>query len=63
MNRLNVKRLDFAYCLWESVFLRIQVRANKRSGARFWKDPIINGTVKLLLFTYKIEVSIVLHLT
>ena len=32
-------------------------------GARFSKVPIINGPVKLLLFTCKIEVSIVLHLT
>ena len=32
-------------------------------GARFLKDPIINGHVKQLLFTCKIEVSIVLHLT
>ena len=30
-------------------------------GARFSKVPIINGPVKLLLFTWKIEVSIVLH--
>ena len=30
-------------------------------GARFSKVPIINGAVKLLLFTWKIEVSIVLH--
>ena len=29
--------------------------------ARFSKVPIINGPVKLLLFTYKIEFSIVLH--
>ena len=33
------------------------------SGALFSKVPIINGPVKLLLFTCKIEVSIVLHLT
>ena len=32
-------------------------------GARFSKVPIINGPVKLSLFTRKIEVSIVLHLT
>ena len=32
-------------------------------GARFSKAPIINGPVKLLLFTRKVEVSIVLHLT
>ena len=32
-------------------------------GARFSKVPIINGPVKLLLFTCKVEVSIVLHLT
>ena len=31
--------------------------------ARFSKAPIINGSVKLLLFTCKREVSIVLHLT
>ena len=30
-------------------------------GARFSKFPIINGPVKLLLFTWKIKVSIVLH--
>ena len=30
-------------------------------GARFSKVPIINGPVKLLLFAWKIEVSIVLH--
>ena len=30
-------------------------------GARFSKVPIINGPVKLLLFTWKIEVSIALH--
>ena len=34
-----------------------------RAGARFSKVPIINGPVKLLLFSCKIEVSIVLHLT
>ena len=33
------------------------------AGARFSKVPIINGPVKLLLFTCKVEVSIVLHLT
>ena len=32
-------------------------------GARFSIVPIINGPVKLFLFTGKIEVSIVLHLT
>ena len=32
-------------------------------GARFSKVPIINGPGKLLPFTLKIEVSIVLHLT
>ena len=32
-------------------------------GARFSKVPIINGPVKLLLFTCKVKVSIVLHLT
>ena len=34
-----------------------------RPGARFSKVPKIDGPVKLLLFTCKIEVSIVLHLT
>ena len=34
-----------------------------RPGARFSKAPIINGAVKLLLFTCKIGVLIVLHLT
>ena len=33
------------------------------AGERFLKIPIINGPVKLLLFTSKIEVAIVLHLT
>ena len=33
------------------------------SGARFSKVPIINGPAKLLPFTLKIEVSVVLHLT
>ena len=37
MKRLNVKRLDLAYCLWESVFLCIQVRTNKRSVSEFEK--------------------------
>ena len=32
-------------------------------GARFSKVPIISGPSKLSLFTLKIEVSIVLHLT
>ena len=32
-------------------------------GARFSKVPIVNGPGKLSLFTLKIEVSIVLHLT
>ena len=32
-------------------------------GARFSKVPIINGPGKLSPFTFKIEVSIVLHLT
>ena len=31
-------------------------------GARFSKVPIINGPGRLLAFTVKIEVSIVLHL-
>ena len=34
-----------------------------RPAARFSKVPIINGRVNLMLFTCKIEVSIVLHLT
>ena len=34
-----------------------------RTGARFSKVSVINGPVKLLLFSCKIEVSIVLHLT
>ena len=34
-----------------------------RPGARFSKVPIINGPGKLLSFTLKIGVSIVLHLT
>ena len=33
------------------------------AGARFSKVPIIKGPVKLMLFTFKIEVSIVLHQT
>ena len=37
--------------------------SNAGPGARFSKVPIINGPVKLLWFTCKIEVSIVLHLT
>ena len=32
-------------------------------GARFSKVPIINGPVKLLLFTCKIEVTVFLHRT
>ena len=36
---------------------------NREPGARFSKVPIINRPVKLLLFTCKVEVSIVLHLT
>ena len=32
-------------------------------GAPFSKVPIIKGPVKLLLFTCKVKVSIVLHLT
>ena len=31
-------------------------------GARFSKVPIINGPGKLLLFTFKFEVSIVLQI-
>ena len=47
---------------------RFQTRALKsipvfRPGARFSKAPIINGPIKLLLFTWKMEVSIVLQLT
>ena len=38
-------------------------RESCRAGARFSKVPIINGPGKLLPFTLKIEVSIVLHLT
>ena len=41
---------------------RKKKKASLGPGARFSKEPIINGPVKLLLFTYKIEVSIVLHL-
>ena len=55
----------------EAIYLRKNERALgtgllsrvRRPGARFSKVPIINGPVKLLLFTCKIEVSIVLHLT
>ena len=36
---------------------------SKKPGARFSKVPIINGPGKLLPFTLKIEVSIVIHLT
>ena len=32
------------------------------SGARFSKIPILNGPGKLLLFTFKVEVSIVLQI-
>ena len=32
-------------------------------GAGFSKAPIINGPLKLLLFTCRLEVSIVLHQT
>ena len=35
----------------------------RETGIRFSKVPIINGPVELLLFSCKIEVSIVLHLT
>ena len=35
----------------------------RRPGARFSKVPIINGPVKVLLFSYKMAVSTVLHLT
>ena len=37
--------------------------ASADPGARFSEVPIVNGPVKLLLFAYKIEISIVLHLT
>ena len=36
---------------------------NEKPGARFSKVPIINGPGKLSPFTFKIKVSIVLHLT
>ena len=36
---------------------------SKAPGARFSKVPIINGLVKLLPFTLKTGVSVVLHLT
>ena len=42
---------------------RDEVHKAKCPGARFSKVPIINGPGKLLPFTLKIEVSIVLHLT
>ena len=45
---------------WDSVH---QTLPANRSGASFSKVPIINGPGKLLPFTLKIEVSIVLHLT
>ena len=38
-------------------------KSSKWPGARFSNVPIINGPGKLSLFTLKIEVSIVLHLT
>ena len=40
-----------------------RVEENPGNEVDFLKDPIINGHVKQLLFTCKIEVSIVLHLT
>ena len=43
--------------------LGAQNKAIGTVGARFSKVPIIKGPVKLMLFTCKIEVSIVLHQT
>ena len=43
--------------------LGAQNEAIRTAGARFSKVPIIKGPVKLMLFTFKIEVSIVLHQT
>ena len=37
--------------------------ASASGSVQFSKVPIINGPLKLLLFTCKIEISIVLHLT
>ena len=43
---------------------RYDIEAASASGSvQFSKLPIINGPLKLLLFTCKIEISIVLHLT
>ena len=44
-------------------FRKLAISKAIRAGDCFSKVPIIYGPVKLLLFTCKIEVSIVLHLT
>ena len=47
----------------ETIWIIVDETTYKDPGARFSKAPIINGPVKLLLFTGKMEVSIVLQLT
>ena len=44
-------------------FARVYAVCQQFPGARFSKAPMINGPAKLLLFTWKMEVSIVLQLT
>ena len=41
---------------------RDRVHRSQGPGVRFSKVPIINGPDKLLLFTLKTEVTVVLHL-
>ena len=62
------KVLNVLLFLFKMHTLKIIARFVTRSfpnspGARFSKVPIINEPLKLLLFTCKVKVSIVLHLT
>ena len=57
------KKVSDRNFLWHGIN-ETDIEAASASGpVQFSKVPITNGLLKLLLFTSKIEISIVLHLT
>ena len=53
----------YSFVLKKPELRRLAMVNRSEPGARFSKVPMINGAVQLLLFTCKVEVSVVLHLT
>ena len=60
----NALSADTVLAYFQAVINETDIEAASASGPlQFSKLPIINGPLKLLVFTCKIEISIVLHLT